>query len=128
MRTTKQYYVYIMTNYAHTLYVGVTNNLERRVYEHKNKLVLGFTARYDLTTFVYYEFGGEISASIAREKQIKGWLRRKKIALIESVNPEWRDLSEDWVNCHSEGGERLKNPFIQVKGTDPSPSLRSGSG
>jgi putative endonuclease len=128
MRATKQYYVYIMTNYAHTLYTGVTSDLERRVYEHKKKLVPGFTARYGLTTLVYYEFGGDISAAIIREKQIKGWLRRKKVALIESVNPEWRDLSEDWVDCHSEGAERLKNPSFNGEGTDPSPSLRSGSG
>jgi putative endonuclease len=92
-----------MTNYAHTLYTGVTNNLERRVYEHKMKLVHGFTARYGLSTLVFYEFTEDISAAITREKQIKGWLRRKKVALIESVNPEWRDLSEDWLDCHSEG-------------------------
>ena len=92
-----------MTNYAHTLYVGVTNDLERRVYEHKMKLVPGFTARYDLTSLVYYESTGDINAAISREKQIKGWLRRKKVALIESVNPEWEDLSKDWLDCHSEG-------------------------
>jgi putative endonuclease len=99
----KQYYVYIMANYAHTIYTGVTNNLERRVYEHKMKIVPGFTARYDLTTLVYYESVGDINAAITREKQIKGWLRAKKVALIESVNPEWRDLSRDWADCHSEG-------------------------
>jgi len=92
----KQYCIYIMTNYAHTLYTGVTNDLERRVYEHKMKFVPGFTARYGLTTLVYYECGEDIDAAIAREKQIKGWLRKKKVALIESMNPEWRDLSEGW--------------------------------
>ena len=120
----KQYYVYIMTNYAHTLYTGVTSNLERRVYEHKMKLVPGFTARYDLTTLIVYESLGDISSAIAREKQIKGWLRGKKIALIELINPEWRDLSKDWLDCHSEGEERPKNPSVQGESTDP--SLRSG--
>ena len=65
------------------------------------KLIPGFTARYDLSSLVFYESTGEISAAIAREKQIKGWLRRKKVALIESVNPEWRDLSVDFIDCHS---------------------------
>src|SRR4030042_1964423 len=101
----KQYYIYIMTNLAHTLYTGVTNDLERRVYEHKMKLVPGFTTRYGLTTLVYYEFGEDVDGAIAREKQIKGWLRKKKIALIESMNPEWKVLSEDWFDGHSEGVE-----------------------
>jgi putative endonuclease len=120
----RQYYVYIMTNYAHTLYTGVTNDLERRVYEHKKKLVTGFTSRYGLTSLVYYEFTEDVESAILREKQIKGWLRSKKVALIESMNPEWKDLSEDWLDCHSEGAERPKNPSLQGKGTDP--SLRSG--
>ena len=92
----RQSYVYIMANRSKTLYVGVTNNLERRVYEHKHSLVEGFTSRYHLTKLVYYETTGEIEAAIGREKQLKGWLRRKKVALIESVNPEWDDLSETW--------------------------------
>jgi putative endonuclease len=94
----KEYYVYIMTNKSRTLYTGVTNNLERRVYEHKHKLMPGFTSKYNITKLVYYEAGDNINVAIAREKQIKGWLRAKKIALIESVNPEWRDLSEDWYS------------------------------
>ena len=92
----KQYYVYIMTNRSRTLYTGATNNLERRVYEHKHKLVKGFTEKYNITQLVYYEATGDIRAAIAREKQIKGWLRAKKITLIESLNPEWKDLSADW--------------------------------
>jgi len=91
-----QYYVYIMTNRSRTLYTGVTNNLERRVYEHKRRLVDGFTKKYNLTRLVYYEESSDILAAIRREKQIKGWLRSKKIDLIESVNPEWRDLSNGW--------------------------------
>lgn len=94
----KEYYVYLMTNKSRTLYTGVTNNLERRVYEHKHKLVPGFTSKYNITKLVYYEAGDDINIAIAREKQIKGWLRAKKIALIESVNPEWEDLSEDWYS------------------------------
>jgi len=91
----RQYFVYIMTNKSRTLYVGVTNDLERRVYEHKHKLVPGFTQRYNITQLVYFEQTNDINSAIAREKQIKGWLRRKKIALIESVNPIWRDLSDE---------------------------------
>jgi len=91
-----EYYVYIMTNRSRTLYTGVTNNLRRRVYEHKHKLALGFTQKYNITLLVYYEATSDVRSAIEREKQIKGWLRSKKIALIESVNPEWRDLSTDW--------------------------------
>ncbi|MBI5096880.1 MAG: GIY-YIG nuclease family protein [Nitrospirae bacterium] len=95
----KQYYVYIMTNKSRTLYTGVTNNLERRVYEHKQKLVPGFTAKYNITRLVYFEETGDIQEAIAREKQIKGWLRTKKIALIKSVNPAWEDLSASWYDA-----------------------------
>jgi putative endonuclease len=93
----KQYYVYIMANVSRTLYTGVTNNLECRVYEHKEKTAPGFTSTYNINRLVYYEDFGDIRDAIAREKQIKGWLRAKKIALIESVNPKWRDLSEEWT-------------------------------
>ena len=89
----KQYYVYILTNNSKTLYTGVTNNLRRRMYEHKQKLVEGFTKKYNLTKLVYYEISEDVRSAIAREKQIKGWLRSKKIRLIESINPEWKDLS-----------------------------------
>jgi putative endonuclease len=85
-----------MTNHSRTLYTGVTNNLQRRVYEHKQKLVEGFTQKYNITQLVYYEVTSDVRSAIAREKQIKGWLRSKKIALIESMNPKWKDLSEGW--------------------------------
>jgi len=85
-----------MTNKSRTLYTGFTNNLERRVYEHKNKLVAGFTSKYNITKLVFYEETNDVHAAMAREKQIKGWLRSKKIALIESENPKWKDLSLDW--------------------------------
>lgn len=90
------YYVYIMTNYSKTLYTGVTNDLNRRIYEHKQKLIPGFTQKYNITKLVYFEETSNVNAAIAREKQIKGWLREKKITLIESINPEWNDLSAGW--------------------------------
>ena len=92
----KSYFVYIITNRSKTLYKGVTNNLERRVYEHKNKLVAGFTSKYNITKLVYYEETSNVHAALAREKQIKGWRRAKKIALIEAENPEWKDISLEW--------------------------------
>ena len=84
-----QYYIYIMTNSVRSLYVGVTNDIERRVYEHKHKLVDGFTKKYNLTWLAYYEETSDIAAAIEREKQIKNWRRSKKVALIESMNPGW---------------------------------------
>ena len=90
------YSVYIMTNKSRTLYTGVTNNLERRVFEHKRKMVPGFTSKYNIGILVYYEQFPDVREAIGREKQIKGWLRAKKIALIESMNPTWADLSADW--------------------------------
>ena len=92
----RHYSVYIMTNRSRTLYTGVTNDLQRRVYEHKQKMGSKFTSKYNITRLAYYENYSDIRDAIAREKQIKGWSRAKKIALIESVNPEWRDLSIDW--------------------------------
>ena len=94
----KQYYVYVMTNNARTLYVGMTNDLERRVFEHKKNLVKGFTSKYQIKKLVYFEAGEDVHFVIAREKQIKGWLRSRKVTLIESVNPEWKDLSEKWFS------------------------------
>jgi len=92
----KTYCVYIMTNIHHTvLYTGVTNNLKRRVLEHKNKLGSAFTKKYHVDRLVYFECGGEIEAAILREKQIKAGSRKKKLELINSFNPEWRDLFED---------------------------------
>ncbi len=92
----KHYYVYILSSYSQILYTGVTNNLEWRIYEHKHHLVAGFTSKYNITRLFYFEETSNVYTAIAREKQIKGWVRAKKIALIESSNPEWRDLSDDW--------------------------------
>ena len=103
----KNYYVYILSNISKTLYIGVTNNLERRLYEHKNKLIDGFTKKYNLTKLVHFETTTDIRSAIYREKQLKGWLRSKKIALIEENNPGWDDLSSSW-------------------GLQEDPSLRSG--
>ncbi len=92
----QEYYVYIMSNVSRTLYVGVTNDLQRRLYQHQQKLSPGFTRKYNITLLVYFEATPDVLAAIAREKQIKGWLRAKKVALIESANPKWLDLSAQW--------------------------------
>ena len=92
----KDFHVYIMSNVSRTLYVGITNDLRRRVYEHKQKLVPGFTRTYNLTLLVYFETTPDVRTAIAREKQIKGWLRAKKVSLIVTVNPNWLDLSAGW--------------------------------
>lgn len=92
-----QYYIYIMTNKRNTvLYTGVTNNLEERVSQHKNKLKKGFTSKYNINKLVYYEEFDYIDDAIAREKQIKAGSRKKKIELIEGINKKWDDLSEGW--------------------------------
>jgi putative endonuclease len=92
----KKYYVYIMTNHSGTLYVGLTNDLERRVWEHKNLLIEGFSKRYRINRLVHYEETPSIETAIKREKELKGWLRAKKVKLIEKHNPHWRDLSVPW--------------------------------
>ncbi len=91
------YYVCILTNWTNeVMYIGMTNDAERRVLEHKDKCLPGFSKNYNLTKLVYCEHTFDVNAAIAREKQIKKWRREKKDCLVESVNPEWRDLSEEW--------------------------------
>ena len=91
----RQYYIYMLTNRTNrVLYIGMTNDLERRMFEHKNKLVKGFTKRYNLTKLVYYEVTNDADSAIKREKQLKNWHREWKINLITESNPEWNDLSE----------------------------------
>ena len=91
----KSYYIYIMTNRSNSvLYIGVTNDLVRRIYEHKNKLIEGFTKRYNLTKLIYFECIENINVAIAREKQLKGWRRNKKDAIIRQMNPNLNDLFE----------------------------------
>jgi len=92
----KHYYIYIMTSPSGTLYTGMTNDLKRRVYQHKHKLIEGFTKRYDVTRLAYYEETQDVQTAIAREKEIKSWRRSKKLELIKSLNPKWQDLSDGW--------------------------------
>ena len=110
----RSYYVYILTNRAGVLYIGVTNDLERRISEHRSGLTGGFSRKYNVTRLVYCEECGDVVDAIAREKQIKGWRRSRKLALIEASNPEWADLAE----CHPERSEGSRSE------RDPS-SLRS---
>jgi putative endonuclease len=86
-----------MANHSKMLYTGVTNNLERRVFEHKNHVIQGYTNKYNIIKLVYYDLTNDVNEAIRREKQIKGWVRKKKIALIESINLTWKDLSEEWL-------------------------------
>lgn len=91
------YYVYILSNWNDSvLYIGVTNNLPRRIFEHKHHLVKGFTQKYNVHKLLYYENTGDIRAALEREKQLKGWIRAKKNALINQFNPNWKDLSIEW--------------------------------
>jgi putative endonuclease len=111
----RYYYVYILTNRSQTLYVGVTNNLLRRVWQHKQGEGSEFCKRYKIDRLVYYESFDDVRNAIDREKRIKGWLRIKKIQLIVGVNPTWIDLSEEWYERH------LYQPAKCI-----GPSLRSG--
>ena len=91
------YYVYILSNQTNTVvYVGVTNNLQRRLYEHKKGLIDGFTKKYNVHKLVYYEYTNDVYSAISREKQLKKWIRSKKNALIAKMNPNWIDLSTEW--------------------------------
>ncbi len=101
-----------MASRSHTFYVGVTNNIERRVREHKAREHEGFTARYNINRLVWYQIFGDIRDAIAREKQLKSWRREKKIRLIESKNPTWQDLSEEW-------GKPITPKDIVRRGTEP---------
>lgn len=94
----KTFYVYIMASESGTLYVGVTNNIKKRVWEHKNHLLPGFTEKYRIEKLLYFETIGDPISDINREKQIKKWRREKKIKLIDSENPNWNDLSQDWYD------------------------------
>jgi putative endonuclease len=95
MPAENRYYVYLLTNWNHrVLYVGVTNDLTRRLYEHQNKLVTGFTEKYNVNKLVYFEETDDVRSALAREKEIKKWRREKKDALVVSVNPQWKDLAK----------------------------------
>ncbi len=97
----RQFYVYIMASKSRVVYTGITNNLQRRVWEHKHNELPGFTSQYRVHRLVYYETFKYVGNAIAREKRIKGWIRSRKITLVESLNPTWEDLSEHW-------GERIE--------------------
>ncbi|HUP49377.1 MAG TPA: GIY-YIG nuclease family protein [Thermoanaerobaculia bacterium] len=106
----KQYWVYMLTNrWTTVLYTGVTGELFKRIWQHKNKAVPGFTSKYNCDRLVYFEEFSEIDQAIAREKQIKGWLRIKKNALVASKNPGWNDLSADWFEHEPAGGPSLRS-------------------
>jgi putative endonuclease len=113
----RTYYVYILTSDSGTLYTGVTNSIYRRVLEHRNKETPGFTSKYNVTRLVYYQSFTNVHAAIRREKEIKNWTRKKKIALIESLNPKWLDLAQGW-------GELLPKMPWQVR--DPLANQRRG--
>lgn len=92
----EDFYVYILANRSRMLYIGITSDLHRRMIEHKQKLLPGYASRYNIRRLLYFERHDDPETAILREKQMKGWLREKKVALIESSNPDWRDLAEDW--------------------------------
>ena len=108
----RQYYVYIMSSRSSTLYVGSAHDLMERVLEHKQQCVDGFTKRYLINRLVYYEACETLEASINREKQLKGWTRAKKAALIESINPEWKDLSLEFMSAPNDKGI-IEKPVIK---------------
>ncbi|MBK6765296.1 MAG: GIY-YIG nuclease family protein [bacterium] len=96
MISDRRYSVYIIAGDSGVTYTGMTNNLTRRVYEHKMKQIEGFTRKYNLTKLVFYEHYATATSAIAREKQLKGWSRKRKVELIEATNPSWADLAKDW--------------------------------
>ena len=116
------YYVYIMASRSRVLYTGVTNDLARRVYEHKRSIIRGFTSRYRITRLVYFEEFADVRDAIAREKEIKGWVPGRKIRLIEGRNPTWEDRADRW---YQEPRARSEGPAF--RSTRPSPLPRSRS-
>ena len=120
-RKQRFYYVYILSSLTGTLYTGVTNNIYNRTLQHKGKESPGFTSKYDVNRLVYYETFTDVRAAIRREKEIKGWTRKKKVALIESENPKWQDLAEGW-------GEQIPAPSWQIRKPGEDQHLRDSSG
>jgi putative endonuclease len=111
------YYVYIMASASRVLYTGVTSDLQRRVIEHQQRLLPGFTQKYHVTQLMYCEVFRDVRDAIQREKQIKAWPRAKRIALVETMNPHWKDLSADWRVHSFEGGvapKDAKGPEFQT--------------
>lgn len=114
----KRYYVYIFASLSGTLYIGITNNLRRRVFEHKQGTIEGFTQRYEVDRLLHWESFDDVHKAIAREKQLKGRRREKKIALFEKANPSWKDLAKDWYD------DRRPSTRLLVQHRDEQP--RSG--
>jgi putative endonuclease len=104
------YFVYILASLSGTLYTGITNSIYHRTLQHKNKETPGFTSKYDVSRLVYYERFNDVRAAIRREKEIKGWTRKKKIALVESMSPKWKDLAEGWGEKVSPASRQLEDP------------------
>ncbi len=110
MRPRRTYCVYIVSSLSGTLYIGMTGNLHKRVFEHKFHRIEGFTDEYDVERLLYWESYYEVHIAIGREKQLKGWRREKKIVLIESMNPHWLDLSKDRYPWMKEEGRGVSTP------------------
>lgn len=121
-RQPRTYYVYILTSNSGTLYTGITNSIFHRTLQHKSKETPGFTSKYDVTRLVYYELFNDVHAAIRREKEIKGWARKKKIALIESMNPKWEDLAESWGKLLPKQKWQVRDPLADQRSGDSSGS------
>ena len=98
MRRQRTYFVYILASASRWIYIGVTSDLMRRLWQHRTKMFPGFTAEYNIKSLVFFEATNDVIAAISREKEMKGWRRAKKVALIEEHNPDWRDLAKDWFD------------------------------
>jgi putative endonuclease len=128
------YFTYIVASRSHTLYIGVTGELRERIFQHKWKEFGGFSAQYNCDRLVWFEGHRDVTAAIAREKQLKGWRREKKIALIEKMNPAWIDLSKDWYDAEPADFKRATDPtYLSATSgkatTGPStPPLRAAQG
>jgi putative endonuclease len=121
MPSTRRYYVYLITNWNNkVMYVGVTNNLEFRIYEHKNKLIKGFTKKHNVNKLVYFEETQDVTAAINREKEIKKWRREKKNQLVNMINPTWKDLSLEWQRFLPGGDPKCntKSPRFALRAGD----------
>jgi|HubBroStandDraft_4_1064222.scaffolds.fasta_scaffold494177_1 putative endonuclease len=114
-RDRKTYCTYIMGSLSGTLYIGMTGNLHKRVFEHKFHRVEGFTDKYEVERLLYRESFDDVHKAIAREKQLKGWRRSKKIALIEAVNPHWMDLAREWFPWMTDSGVKGALPILQAQ-------------
>ena len=123
----KTYWVYIMTNRSGTLYIGLTGNLARCVCEHRHRLIPGFTSRYRIDRLIHAEPYADLRDAIARKKQLKGWRRDRKLAVIAQENPDWRDLGEEWFGPVEGHHAAVPGAIRGSRGFDPQESLRPGS-